>query len=175
MYDFFKIADVDYYYEMMKDDFPYEERRGYYAQQRALLDDRFRWLRIESSAFGDEVGYVSYWEYEDFIFVEHFAIAKEKRNLGYGKSVLPEFLEKVAQGKRVILEVEHPTDEVKIRRVEFYKARGFYLNDYEYQQPSYHGEESLPLLLMSYPSALTQVDYDKFVTLTKSSAYSVTD
>ena len=50
---------------------------------------------------------------------------------------------------------EHPEDELKARRIAFYKRLGFCQNDYPYIQPSYRkGGKGVPLILMSYPKKL---------------------
>ena len=60
------------------------------------------------------------------------------------------------QGRRVILEIDPPVDDISIRRQHFYERLGFITNPYEYIHPSFR-RPSNPhqLILMSYPTALT--------------------
>jgi len=101
---------------------------------------------------GEDVGFITIWELDNFAFAEHFVIFENYRNSGYGSRAIKLLQEKYPA---IILEVEHPEDELKARRIVFYKRLGFLQNDYPYIQPSYRkGGEGVPLILMSYPNAL---------------------
>lgn len=93
------------------------------------------------------IGLINFWEFKDFIFLEHFAIDPLFRNLGYGKRVL----EMVQQDfkKPFVLEVEQPTCELAKRRIQFYQRAGLKIYSKTYNQPPYRkGEKEIPMYLM---------------------------
>lgn len=99
---------------------------------------------------GEYIGFLTYWYLTDHIFIEHFAIAPEYRNGGYGRKVMELFINNI--NRPIILEVELPNTILSERRIGFYQRIGFKLwNKIAYQQPPYHKENSpIPMKLMSY-------------------------
>lgn len=96
---------------------------------------------------GRPVGLFTYWDFGTFHYVEHFAIAPEMRNRGYGKLVLDAV--KAMIKTPLVLEVELPEDDIARRRIGFYERCGFILWESEYRQPPYRkGDDFLPLRLM---------------------------
>ena len=96
----------------------------------------------------------------DFYYIEHFAIDPSLRNGGYGKRVL-ESIQTKLQGP-IVLEVEEPTEEMSIRRINFYKRLNFTLHEKPYMQPPYRtGDSGLPMLLMTYGDIDMEKDFDK--------------
>ncbi|MBI9061982.1 MAG: GNAT family N-acetyltransferase [Marinilabiliaceae bacterium] len=146
-------------WQLMIESFPYEERRSRDDQQKVMNhpDYRFQVLRNVSEEI---LGFISYWLFPRFLFVEHFAIASLFRNKGLGAQLFKEHCLAQYTGKQIVLEVERPDSELAQRRIGFYERLGFKMNPFTYMQPSYHTEgEEVPLLLMSYPTAL---DYKSF-------------
>ena len=90
------------------------------------------------------LGLLTTWEFNDFIYIEHFAIDPTLRSQGYGSEALKAFIHE--QGKPLVLEAEPPTDEMTHRRIRFYERIDLTLYDYPYIQPAYT-EESLPVEL----------------------------
>jgi ribosomal protein S18 acetylase RimI-like enzyme len=131
--------------------FVYEERRDRAAALEALKDPRYR---IHMAQKGEEtVGFITVWELDGFCFAEHFVIYPAHRNRGLGSEVLAALKARYA---RIVLEAEPPEDELKRRRLGFYRRNGFYENSISYLQPSYHGGEGVPLVLISFPAVLEQ-------------------
>ena len=94
------------------------------------------------------LGLLTTWHFEEFIYIEHFAIDPSLRSQGYGSEALKAFIKE--QCKPIILEAEPPTDELSIRRIHFYERSGFVLHDYPYMQPAYtEDSHSVELRLMS--------------------------
>ena len=88
------------------------------------------------------------------------AIDPSLRNGGYGKRVL-ESIQTKLQGP-IVLEVEEPTEEMSIRRINFYKRLNFTLHEKPYMQPPYRtGDSGLPMLLMTYGDIDMEKDFDK--------------
>ena len=101
--------------------------------------------------FNDEypVGIFSYWSFDTFSYVEHFALDEKYRNNGMGQSIMMHFLLHIAL-PQVVLEVEMPDTTIAQRRIEFYKRMGFTANSHNYIQPSYHADgNTLPMIIMS--------------------------
>ena len=107
------------------------------------------------------VGFITYWTFDDFVYVEHFAIDSNTRGQGYGRETLKNFVE--ITDKPIILEVERPEDEMSIKRISFYESCGFkYWKDVDYTQPPYEkGYPHLPLKLMT----LRELNLDEVSTL----------
>ena len=89
---------------------------------------------------------MTYWVFEDFAYIEHFAIDKEYRNQGLGKATMLSFLSQ--HPDQVVLETELPSTEQADHRLEFYTDLGFTRNPQEYWQPSYYGKQELALQMI---------------------------
>jgi len=154
-------------YEKMEAAFPIEERRTCIHQLECLKEKHFNFCEIMD---GDTaVGFVSLWIFDDFVFVEHLAIDEDKRSGGYGSKTVEKI--KDAYKLPVILEAEAPETEQQIKRIRFYKRLGFFVNDFYYEQPSYHGGEGVPLKILSYPESISQNEFENFVRVTREWVY----
>ena len=101
---------------------------------------------------GRSVGYISAWRLCGFTFLEHFVMRRGERGKGYGEKAIRNIC---ALHKKLALECEPRDDEIKTRRASFYERCGFVENPIDYVQPSYReGFAEVPLMLMSYPTAL---------------------
>lgn len=147
--------------------FPYEERRDLLDQKECLKNKYFNYFEI----FDDEteVGFIALWNFPEFIFIEHIAIDEEKRAGGYGSKAI-ELLKETCK-KPMILESEAPETEQQIKRIRFYNRLGFKMNDYAYEQPSYHGGDGVPLKILSFPELISQEQFDLFIKLTSENPY----
>lgn len=95
------------------------------------------------------VGFISYWEFPGFVYVEHFAMSKAVRGRGLGGKALDLLLRKYNSEKPIVLEVEMPADEVSKRRIDFYRRHGFCLRPEQYFQPPYRkGGDTLEMKIM---------------------------
>ncbi|MBE6609319.1 MAG: GNAT family N-acetyltransferase [Ruminococcaceae bacterium] len=144
------ISDFDEIFCEMEKNFIYEEIRDRDAALEVMSKKEYSIFHILDGE--QKVGFITVWELEEFAFAEHFVIYEKYRNCGYGSKGMRLLQERF---ERIILEVEHPEDELKARRIAFYKRLGFCQNDYPYIQPSYRkGGKGVPLILMSYPKKL---------------------
>ena len=147
------LADSDhprFAQDLFEDAFP-EEERPPFSTLKHRDSARFHFL-VASNGDGDEqgdpIGILSYWTFDDFVYVEHFAIDEDLRDQGLGKVVFLNFLSQ--QTQQVLFEVELPHDETSEHRIEFYASMGLFQNSQPYEQPSYHGNNSrIPMLIMS--------------------------
>ncbi|MBO5896355.1 MAG: GNAT family N-acetyltransferase [Clostridia bacterium] len=154
-------------YEKMCAAFPLEERREFTDQSECMTDKRFRFLEIYENA--DPVGFIALWVLCGFVFIEHLAIDEDKRAGGYGTRAIE--LVKELYNVPLILEAEAPETEQQIKRIRFYERLGFKVNSYPYEQPSYHGGDGVPLLVLSYPVLLNCEEFENFIAETRNSAY----
>ena len=149
--------DFDSVWEIMEESFPRDERRSREAQ-RKILD--VSWYHLYGyRAHGELMAFLAVWEFDTFLFVEHFAVRKSCRNGGLGAVLLTQL---TAQSRKpVILEVELPTGELEARRIAFYERNGFVMNPFEYMQPAM-GEDrhAIPLRIMSYPKQLVADEFE---------------
>lgn len=71
------------------------------------------------------VGLVTFWDFGDFHYIEHFATLPAMRNKGYGHRVLELLGERLRTP--LVLEAELPVEELARRRVGFYARQGLSL------------------------------------------------
>ena len=147
MFEPLKAVDYQYACQLYEDAFPMEERRNtsewlLQYQQNPL----FNILCIKQER--SYQGILSYWDFESFYYIEHFAISTQNRGTGIGSAALELFTATRALYP-IILEVEPDTDDTTHRRILFYKKHRFQIIDHPYLQPPYHkGGSSFPLNIM---------------------------
>ena len=141
--------------------FPLCERRVL-QQQIEILDNSS--YRLEAWIENDRViGFIGWWDFDLFRYVEHYAINPEYRARGYGSKFLRKWLNEST--KKVVLEIEPVVDETTYKRLKFYKKLSFVENNYKHIQPPYHKNgESMPYKILSYPGKIQPGLYNSFVT-----------
>ncbi len=159
----------DKVYNKMMAAFPHEERRDCYDERECIKNDKFKLFEIYDGE--TEVGFTALWVFNNFVFIEHIAIDQNKRGGGYGSKAIEHIKE--LYNKPIILEAEAPVTEQQIKRIKFYERLGFKVNDYDYMQPSYHGGEGVPLMILSYPELLSQNQFDLFLSETRREVYKI--
>ena len=128
--------------------FPRGERRDFALVGDLLAHER-RFKLCLLSHESQYIGFMSFWQFDDFVYLEHFAISESRRNEGWGGKALKQFTGR--QAHPVVLEAEPPGDEWSRRRIAFYERQGFAAYPDPYLQPTYSaGEPWLPLCLMKY-------------------------
>ncbi|MBQ4520925.1 MAG: GNAT family N-acetyltransferase [Bacteroidaceae bacterium] len=147
--------------ELLHSAFPENERRDD-AAQRWNTDNEplFHCLLVLDEATLFPVGLLTYWEFDSFLYIEHFAIHQSFRGKGLGGEVLQAFFRTYGL-KPIILEVEHPSDGQSMRRVRFYQRQGLTLWECDYLQPPYRSTDSCcPLYLMAFGKLSFEKDYN---------------
>ena len=148
MITFTTLAESDHSHfaeSLFEEAFP-EQERPPFSSLRHRDAGKFHFLVAENG--DDPVGILTYWTFEDLVYIEHFAIAEELRNLGLGKATFLSFLSQ--QTEQVVLEVETPVTEEAEHRIEFYASMGLFCNPQQYVQPPYHkGGKEVDMIIMS--------------------------
>lgn len=145
--------DYPAFLRIYEESFPPDERRPYAdaASLRQFVDTtdgRFRILGCFGN--GQLIGFISYWVFDGYHYIEHFAVDSTQRGNNIGGRMLDSFLSDISG--QVLLEVELPEDEMSRRRIAFYERHGFRCHHgLPYRQPPYSPELSpLPMLLMTH-------------------------
>ena len=156
----FEHCDFDSFFKLMCESFPSVERRSYEDQKKLLCDDLYNIIAVKDQS-DNITSFIANWEFDDFIFIEHFAVDSKIRGNGIGTSMLKMYLEEC--NKPIFLEVELPQNDICIRRIEFYKRLGFHLNNFEYFQPPMQIQHDfLQLKVMSYPRIVDEMEFMHF-------------
>ena len=149
--------DFQSFFKLMESSFPSIERRSREEQKSLFKENLYKVFGYKDDC-GDVIAFIAMWDFEKFIFIEHFAVDSKMRGNGLGSFMIKELLQDC--NKPIFLEVEEPENEIAMRRIEFYKRLGFNLNNFYYVQPPLQKQhELLPLKVMSYP---VKVDVNKF-------------
>ncbi len=150
----------DEVWKLYIDSFPEHERRRISSHNLASENPEFfTTIAVEN---GHLLALLFYWKHEKMIFIEHLAVNPSMRGKNIGSSILRNFVEQHT-GSNIILEIEPPEDELTIKRLRFYERIGFKSNNYPYMHPSYCRNGKVhPLVILSYPTSLSQEDFDTF-------------
>ncbi|MDR0506478.1 MAG: GNAT family N-acetyltransferase [Dysgonamonadaceae bacterium] len=138
--------------------FPADERRNF-GDLLALAETQTK-MRLKIEKLDDELlAFIIYWEFESFVYVEHFAVNEQFRGKGHGGKIFREFLQNAR--KSVILEVEPPENLAAEKRIKFYERSGMILQHFPYMQPPYsHDKNPVNMLIMS-SKYITKNDFEK--------------
>ena len=155
-----QVKDLDKVYSIMEESFPIDERRTY-EEQKELLDTELYNIYVLYDSKNDDIkAFIAIWQFDDFAFVEHFAVSSLYRNCGIGAFILQEV--KKLLSSMICLEVELPEEEMAKRRIGFYERNGFYYNDYEYMQPAISKDRNeIPLRIMTTGGKVTEDRYNE--------------
>lgn len=151
--------------------FPQDERRDFDEVVRLLREnDDFKMVLLSDGE--RPVGFISYWPWSDFVYMEHFAVDSSCRGGGYGAAGMAALLEQT--GQPAVLEVEKPENELSRRRIGFYERLGFVLSTLPYIQPAYSPDRNpMELYLMSHGDIDLDRLFDTVVARIHSRVYGV--
>lgn len=156
-----------FYTDVLTDSFPKEEYRNL-DKIAYNTDNEEKFTSCVLTYGGNPVGIISYWDIDDYCYVEHFAIKKELRGSNYGGNSIRKFINHIS--KNIILEVELPVGVVEQKRIEFYKKIGFSLWSKDYKQPPYRNTDGyIDMLIMCHGT----LDEEKAFDIVKKGIYSV--
>lgn len=147
-------------YKILEYSFPKNERGDFDDQLAKMNCPEFRTMTLSEN--GKVLGFLNFWELSDFVYLEHFAVAKELRGKGLGSELIRQLCA-ICTGKTIVLEAEPPAlNEFSARRIEFYRRLGFHTNPFPYKQPPYRkGDEPVELVIMSRPQPLSESDFNE--------------
>ena len=142
-------------WRLYKESFPVDERRRLNSHRRIMLRSIYHFdVVMDHNVF---IGILLWWDFESVRYIEHLAVVPTLRGMQHGERILRHFLSE--SDMPVWLEVEPPDNELRNRRVGFYRRVGFTLNEHDYTQPAYDkSSQPVPLLVMTYPEAITEPD-----------------
>lgn len=149
-----KMEDYPAFLQLYNDVFPHNQKRLYEDEKH--LDNYVKMKGGKFNAFAAKdgdlfLGFLSYWTFEGYTYIEHFAIAPDQRGKNLGRLMLNHLFKEVSPN--VLLETEpDDTPEAK-KRIEFYEKNGFKIRkEFNYTQPSYggKGQVAVPMLLMTH-------------------------
>lgn len=143
-------SDLEFVEKLYIESFPANERRPVLELHHVMQDDK----RFEVFLLVNEeevrVGFITIWNFEYFLFIEHFAISPEQRNNGSGTQSLVALFRETKLP--LVGEIELPeSSDFAARRYRFYKKNGFEVWDMEYAQPPYvEGFDNIPMKILTY-------------------------
>ena len=117
--------------------FPVSERRSWSGLEHELIyEKKFHPnVLLQNDEF---VGLLNYWTFEQFFYIEHFAVNEQMRNSHIGTEAMEIFMKQTHLP--IVLEVEMPKNPLAERRIKFYERLGFSVLPCDYFQPSYDSE-----------------------------------
>ena len=139
--------------------FPVFELRSSAQQEAAFADRHYRLFAFTDA--GVFVGFISCWMFQEYCYVEHFAVSAALRGKGYGSRLLNSFVE--AAPDIVVLEIDPVVDDVAEARWRFYKRCGFHQNPYPHRHPAYDSAfQPHPLVVLSSGRQVSEEEYARF-------------
>lgn len=103
MLEILEIKDFDSFFGLMEQSFSIDEYR-IYEEQKVLLDNAEYRIYVKYSTEREIVGFNTVWNFDEFAYIEHFAVNPRFRNGGIGAGMLDELSETL--NKMICLEVE---------------------------------------------------------------------
>lgn len=139
--------------------FPVFEQRTKEQQAAAFVSTYYHLdLYYEDDIF---IGFIAYWQFDRYSYVEHFAIHDMHRGHGYGAQLLNQFVDE--QARQVVLEIDPIVDEVSAARWRFYERCTFSQNSYAHIHPPYRdGCTGHSLVILSSGGTLETEVYELF-------------
>ena len=140
--------------KLYNESFPPDERRELKDEEHLANFIKMKGGKFNAFAAKDGdlfLAFLSYWTFEGYVYIEHFAVDPAHRSKNIGRKMLSHLFD--IAGPNVLIEVEKPEDSDDARRrVEFYEKNGFKLReDINYVQPPYSAEQSgMEMMLMTH-------------------------
>lgn len=127
--------------------YPPAERRNWAGLEYELKYEKqfYAQALIQNDKF---VGFINYWVFDRFYFIEHFAVSHNFRGQHIGTEAMQ--ILKSQTNLPIVFEVEMPNNPTAIRRIRFYEKLGFTVLSHNYAQPPYNEESNffIPVLIM---------------------------
>lgn len=157
-------------FSLLKTSFPPDEYRTYDEQKSLFLNPEYSVYVVLGNNENKLKAFVAVWEFDDFLFIEHFCVNPDFRNNGLGAYILSEI--RKLYSCRMCLETEVPENEISERRIAFYERNRFFLNQYPYVQPAYSDEKKpVPLYIMTTDGHISEGQFEKIKEMLYSKVY----
>ena len=156
----FRATDAPAVMRIYEDSFPPEERRPYASPEAMAAfmaaPERDMDALVAVDREGGVAGFLTYWRFPAFHYVEHLAVRREARGAGTGAALVKALAARC--GGRILLEVERPElmdseeeADTARRRIGFYRRLGLRPHpEVRYVQPPYApGLPGVELMLMT--------------------------
>ena len=146
-------------WELYETSFPTAEKRKAEDHIRAISNPKFHpisaWEGVQL------IGLLFFWEWDDYRYVEYLAVNPELRGRSYGSQLLRYLVD---GGHTTILEIDPLSNELSVRRLQFYERNGFTLTPYRFDHLPYRLEtQTQELLILSYPKMITKKQHVDFI------------
>ncbi len=119
-----KTEEFDKIFSILENSFPPDEYRTYEGQKFLWNHPKYTVYVIPDDESDCIKAFITVWKFEDFAFIEHFAVNPFYRNQGLGSLILHEILNLLQC--QICLEVELPKTDFAKRRIGFYERNGFF-------------------------------------------------
>lgn len=139
--------------------FPVYEQRNTCQQNEAFRNPHYHLATLIENE--EVASFISYWEFDDYIYIEHLAVNQKLRGKNIGSITLNDFAKTTK--KTIILEIDPLIDDISEKRLHFYEKLGYKVNPYKHHHPSY--DEQFPpheLLVLSLNKQLSKEQYEQF-------------
>lgn len=145
--------------DLYENSFPLAEIRKEYDHLRACEDARF--FPLSAWEGSELVGLMFFWEWDSYRYLEHLAVNPDMRGGGYGSQLLRYLRD---SDHTTILEIDPLSNELSLRRLQFYERSGYTLTPFRFVHLPYRidGKEE-ELLILSYPKMLTKEQHNDFL------------
>lgn len=139
--------------------FPVFEQRDRKQQEQAFASDRYH---LDCLIEGDRLlAFIAYWDFEQYIYIEHFAVNPDCRGENIGSRVLQELID--TKQKTILLEIDPLTTDIARKRFRFYERLGFMANTYVHHHPPYKKEfPAHELIVLSFGQTIDEKLYQTF-------------
>ena len=148
-----KMEDYPSFLKLYNESFPPDERRELKDEEHLANFIKMKGGKFNAFAAKDGdlfLAFLSYWTFEGYTYIEHFAVVPEHRGKRIGALMLNHLFKEVSPN--VLIEVEKPEGEEQKRRIKFYERNGFRVREeFDNTQPAYSSDKSpVEMLLMTH-------------------------
>jgi ribosomal protein S18 acetylase RimI-like enzyme len=142
--------------------FPVDERRHF--DDLVQLSKAENEMHIKIEYLGNEIlGFIIYWDFANFVYVEHFAVSEKFRDNGYGSRMFRDFLKHTE--KTLVLEIETPDNVLARKRLQFYQRMGMFSLPFHYIQPPYNTDtKPVNMLILSNKNIVAESEFEEIKT-----------
>ncbi len=147
-------------WELYTHSFPTDEQRPLNLHLKAIEDNRFC-PYVYTSEQEALLAICFYWNFSDFLYLEHFSIKPEFRNKGIGSKIISSL---ITDKQPIVIEIETPTDKQQKQRLKFYERNQFQQTDYTFKQLKYKADNRDVFLQLLCSTNMNNDFFEKFQT-----------